>query len=468
MSQKIKNNIIGRMVKTALCAGVAMGLSLSASVQAGPPDGSEPWEGRGAMTPFSRIAHIPVVKLEDGTIDRAATYAKAKKVALDIARYIAMINDATVSGFPANWIVGGLETPVADLAAMTDADRNAEINSHIMRIPSPELIDPSNPALGIKKANVLDLCNSYYAKQALGVTPIAGTTKKVVNGYSHAPALPCELSTWNDDENIYVDMLDPNAIFSLFFTDVLASADMQDPAFAEAISALPPAVKSEIKTAVYKALGEAGYKYKAKHQKLGPRYANMDKVFEVVANSPEQSPFKHVAYTYTDGTDFGTGETKAIAKAIMETMSIHGTPGAGTHPELDSILSAGSSWRSARHEPLGLPGKPEKNWVIEACSPKYAKAAMSTGLHHVTALPCEIAVQRVDLDGDGGTESLVISYLDPGFMLGALFADISDDKVAEFAHIPGAIMSDLQIIVQHTLDGMDMNAGTQIKYNMLP
>ena len=79
----------------------------------------------------------------------------------------------------------------------------------------------------------------------------------VVNGYSHAPALPCQLSTWNDDEHIYVDMLDPNAIFTLFFTDVFLSNEMTDPAFAEGISSLPPVVKSEIKTVVYNALDGA-------------------------------------------------------------------------------------------------------------------------------------------------------------------------------------------------------------------
>ncbi len=52
-------------------------------------------------------------------------------------------------------------------------------------------------------------------------------------------------------------MLDPNAIFTIFFTDVLVSADMQDPEFAAAITALPVAVKSELKTVVYKALDAA-------------------------------------------------------------------------------------------------------------------------------------------------------------------------------------------------------------------
>ena len=154
-------------------------------------------------------------------------------------------------------------------------------------------------------------------------------------------------------------------------------------------------------------------------------------------------------------------------------MSIHGEDGAGTHPwDTANELSEGSLWRSARHEPLGLPGinKTDKNWVIEACSPKYAKMAMSTGMHHVTALPCEITVQRVNVDesADGSTEALVISYLDPNFMLSALFADMSDKEKEALGDIPGYILSDLQIIVQYALDHEDtvLNGGDQIWYTM--
>ena len=165
------------------------------------------------------------------------------------------------------------------------------------------------------------------------------------------------------------------------------------------------------------------------------------------------------------------GETSAVAQAIINTMSIHGEPDAGTHdPALESILSADSKWRSARHEPLGLPGTPEKNWVIEACSPTYAKMAMGTGMHHATALPCEISVQRVDRDGNGSTESLVISYLDPFFMFGAMFADMSDEEKAALGDVPGYIISDLQYIVQFALDesGTELNEGVQFWYTMLP
>jgi hypothetical protein len=458
---------VGSWVKNALCIGMVMGLSMSAGMAFADRDHDDDDDNRREksekseklnVSPYARIAKIKVVKGKHGKIDRQATYEKARAVAVAIATYFNEKNDVLESGFPADWIVGGHEG-------------GGTIEESIMNIPSPNLIDPEKPELGIKFANVMDLCNSYYAKQALGVAPIAGTDKKVVNGYSHATALPCELSTWNDDKHIYIDMLDPNAIFTIFFTDVLVSADMQDPDFAAAITALPVAVKSELKTVVYKALDEAGIKYKAKDKKLGPKFKRVEDIFEVVAASPNVSPYKHIAYTKTDGSAFGTGETSAVAQAIIDTMSIHGTADAGTHdPALESILSANSKWRSARHLPLGLPGVPEKNWVIEACSPTYAKMAMGTGMHHATALPCEISVQRVDRDKNGSTESLVISFLDPYFMFGAMFADITDEEKAALGDVPGYIIADLQNIVQFALDNEigGLDAGVQFYFTMLP
>ena len=468
-------------VKKALCAGVIMGLSMTAGMSYAAKNDKG---GETGVTPFARIAQIPVVRLPNGQIDRWETYKKAKQVALDIGLYVANVNDAGQPGFhpKSNWIVGGLELAPGEEAEIGDVDSNT------IRIPSPDLIDKKNPGLGIKKANVMDLCNGYYAKQALGVSPITthevtGEKMFVVNGYSHTPALPCELSTWNDDEHIYVDMLDPNAIFSIFFTDVFVSKEMEYAPFAEAISDLPPAVKGEIKTVVYNALEGAGYNYTETDQALGPKYRDINDAFDVVKASPNQSPFKHVAYTKSNDELFGPGETKAVTEAIIHAMTIHGTPGtefpaAGfQETELANDLSAGASWRSARHEPLGLPSihGSDKNWVIEACSPKYAKMAMSTGMHHVTALPCEITVQRVDLldengnpGTDGETESLVISYLDPHFMLGALFADMSDKEKEALGDVPGYILNDLETIVQYALDheATELNEGVQIWYTM--
>ena len=170
---------VGGWVKKSLCAGIVMGLAMSASMSFA---GQKFKEDRGnIMTPFARIAHVQVVKDEYGKLDREATYKKAKAVATAIATYVHTVNDKD-SGYPENWILGGME-------GLTDD----ELEDAILRIPSPFPVDPDNTDLGIKKANIIEFCNAYYAKQALGVTPIAGTDTKVVNGYSHAPALPCEV-----------------------------------------------------------------------------------------------------------------------------------------------------------------------------------------------------------------------------------------------------------------------------------
>lgn len=468
------SSCLGRWVKKTLYGSALVGLAMT---MASPVAMADDEKGFQTFTPYNRVAKLPVVLNADRETDYVATYNKAKAASVALANYVARYHDEEVLGADVikgdDWVLGGTSLACRKTRTCTDE----EISGAILGIPSPEPIDPALPmtAANTKKANVLDFCNEHYAMQALGVAPIVGD-KKVVNGYLHTPALPCEVSIWNDGDYIYVDMLDPNAIFSLFFTDVLFSDDMNDPAFAEAISALPPQVKSEIRAIVQHAMIEFDPETEPMDKQLGPKYKKMAEVINVVAMSPEQSPYKHVSYTRVDGGVFTDADSSGVTQAIINTMSIHGAADEGVHTTviendgstLDSILSPGSSWRSARATPLTLPGK---NHIIEACSPKYAKMAMSTGLHHVTALPCEITVQILDKDKDGSKETLVVSYLDPHFMLAALFADISaEDKVA-FADIPGNIMDDLQKIVAAALEfnsGIALNEGVQIRYNMLP
>lgn len=479
-NNKMAETPLSSCIRKALFAGAALGLAMTLGMPAAMAESNDDFA---TVTPFNRVAKLPVVRDQYGEVDHVATYAKVKAAALALADYVARYKDAEVLGTNVikgdDWVLGGTSLACRKTLSCTDA----EISKAIIEIPSPEPINPNDAtylatgvvtAANTKKASVLDFCNEHYAKQALGVSPIVGT-KKVVNGYSHTPALPCEVSIWNDDDHIYVDMLDPNAIFSLFFTDVLFSADMQDPAFAEAITDLPPQVKAEIRAVVLHAMNEFDENTKVVDKQLGPKYKSMDEVINVVATSPYQSPYMHVGYTKMDGSAFSAADSTAVTQAIINTMSIHGTSTEGVHPTvidgvtLDSILSPGSSWRSARATPMTLPGN---NHVIEACSPKYAKLAMSTGLHHVTALPCEITVQIVDQDGNGSTETLVISYLDPHFMLNALFADISEEDKLAFASIPGNIMNDLQKVVRAALEvnlgTIVLNDGVQISYNMLP
>ena len=114
---------VGRLVKKSLCAGIVLGLAMSAGTSFAAKNDKG---GDTGVTPFARIAQIPVVRLPNGQIDRLATYNKAKRVALDIGLYVANVNDAGMPGFhpKSNWIVGGLE-----LAPGEEADAG-QVNSN--------------------------------------------------------------------------------------------------------------------------------------------------------------------------------------------------------------------------------------------------------------------------------------------------------------------------------------------------
>jgi len=453
-------------VKKALCGSAVLGLALGIqSVSA-----SEYGHSKSiSFSPFSRVATMPVKLDINGDFDKDETEKWAKKAGQALGYYLATVNETGDPDFPGgNWILGGYEgTPATP----------ADVAHAILGIPTPTPIG--------QKVNVLDLCNKTYASMALGVKPIIGgdtpldptDDKFVVNGYSHTTTLPCEVAIHYDENNIYVDMLDPSAIFKLFFSDVIFSDEMKDDKFAAAIQAMPPQVKKELKAIIYTALTAFDADLVQMDERMGPAYESIGDIIKTVHKSPQQSPYKHVAYTKMGGGTFTTGDATNVAETIINTMSIHaGITSDGRIPgehvdELESILSDKSSWRSARHSPLGLPGKPGKNLVIEACSPKYAKLALSTGVHHATALPCEIAVQIIDNDGDGTTETLVVSYLDAHFMFGALFSDMSKEEMEDFADVPTAVMDDLEAIVEFSLENdleIDLNPSTQIKYNMLP
>ncbi len=469
--------LLGRSVRKAMYASALLSLGLFATPTLADDNGVRS-NGFGHMSPFSRIAKLPVVR-DKGRVDYQATYAKARAASVAIADYVARMKEADLLGTEVikgvDWKLGGTSAECLETRVCSDT----EIDHAVLQIPSPEPIDPTDAAYmadgtvtraNTKKGNVIEFCNKKYASMAMGVEPIIGD-RKVVNGYAHAPALPCEVSVWNDDQHIYVDMLDPSAIFTLFFSDVLFSADMQDPAFAEALYAMPPQVKSEIVSIVYAALQAFDPEMKAMDQMIGPDYQSIDDIVAVVDASPLDSPYLHMVYTKQDGGLFTEAESKLVAQTIINTMSKHGEPDAGIHPTvinaegdtLDSILSPKSSWRSARSEPITIPGK---NHIIEACSPKYAKMAMGTGLHHVNALPCEITVKIID-----GGSKLVISYLDPAFMLNAMFADIPEEEKVAFGNIPELINTDLQAIVAAALDvnlEITLNAPQRKIINMLP
>mgnify|MGYP001827219163 FL=1 len=321
-----------------------------------------------------------------------------------------------------------------------------------------------------KKVNIVEMCNPLFAKKALGVLPVIDgvDTTKIINGYIHAPALPCEVAIYADEDGqVNVEMLNPEAIFTLFFTDVLFGEQMEDPDFAAAIQQLPTVVNGEIQTIIYNALDEEGFSYTPASEPLGPVYKSLRQVARVVAETPFESPYAHFVYRKRDGNDFSGEEVSAIAASIIDTLGLDGNH----HPSLDAKLNI-DDWRSARPAPLPVPG----NLVIEACSPTNAIAAMGLGMEHATALPCEIAVKALDPNGDGSNEVVMITYLDPHFMFSALFSDafddLSEDELEDLLQLPPLVFEDLQTIVEEALRkknlGYMLTRPKQVFFDMLP
>ena len=91
----------------------------------------------------------------------------------------------------------------------------------------------------------------------------------------HTTALPCEITIYNDEDAIYVDMLNPETIFTLFFTEVFDSVEMDNLNFATEMLALPSKVKSEIFAMIYNAFDGNNETYTETAIKMGPIYSSM-------------------------------------------------------------------------------------------------------------------------------------------------------------------------------------------------
>jgi len=412
------------------------------------------------LTPFSRVAVIGPYS------DPVAAYDDAKAAATAIATYVATVNDTLPpTNFTSNWVLGGFEGDVT-------------IEQAILRVPTPYLIDPDEPmsAPNRKKVNIVEMCNPLFAQKALGVLPVVDgdDMTKIVNGYIHAPALPCEVAIYAEEDddgdgliNVNVEMLNPEAIFTLFFTDVLFGDQMDDPDFAAAIQELPAVVNDEIRTIIQLALDAGDFQYTPDETPLGPEYDGLGQVAQAVEDTPYQSPYVHFVYEKRDGSDFSGADTAEIAATIIDTLSLDGVH----HPSLDARLNV-DDWRSARPAALPVPG----NLVIEACSPTNAIAAMGLGMDHATALPCEIAIKALDWDGVGGNETLMVTYLDPHFMFSALFSDafdsLTDEELDEFMSLPPQVLEDLQTIVEQAFRPnnlpIKLTRPEQVFFDMLP
>jgi len=347
------------------------------------------------ISPYQRVAVM------DGT------WADVPALANTIATYVVNTDEKAVLGYPTNWVIAGANPAGGETYETSDL------------LPIPAM-----GAAVTGKSRVIELCNGAYATMATNT------------GRFHGSALPCEVSVHSDGEKIYVDMLDPDAIFSVFFAD-LSDEDKAN------LGAVATAVKGEIRGMVLASLANDAHTEST--QTLGPVWDNND--LERIATV---SPFGVFSYKLKNGGTFKKGvDDKAIAHEIITAL---GTD-ASTADKQVAGLSANSAWRSGRPDPIAIPGVQ----VVEACSPKYASMATKLGNEYITALPCEITV-FVD---ENDPSILSISFLDPNFMFNVMFEGAVDNAVSDgvltedeadaYDTLASTVYADLQKVVNHSL-----------------
>jgi uncharacterized protein (DUF302 family) len=403
------------------------------------------------ISPYQRVAVI------------SGGWDKVNAIADKIAQYVTLTDEDAVLGFESKgWLIGGAKT------ANNGGGETYEFTD-LLPIPAMGVTDNTG------KSRVIEFCNGKYASMAMGT------------GLRHGPALPCEVSVHSDGTNVYIDMLDADAIFSIFFHDITDDGTLKQ---------IAADVKYELRTMVLAALNDstivaandpvvdpsitaeapkltAAVEHTESTEALGPKFSASDISDSVSYRDP------YIVYKYTGNRVFEQADAKALAADIIAAMN-HGSVDAGanggflTAEDTDGLegLSVGSLWRSGRPDPLGIPGV----FIAEACSPKYASKATTLGNEYITALPCEISVYvddtADDYDASAGItkatgSTLSISFLNPNFMFGTMFegavanaltnGTIDKPGAIEYSTLADVVFGDLRMIVDHAVQGSTLD-----------
>jgi len=407
---------------TKLLGSVALSTLLAAGFAGcGSESSSEVVAAAPAETTFSPYQRVAVV---------SGTWADVPAIAEKIAQYVVYTNEAAVLGLPTNWVIAGA-------------------NGGVDGLSGPETYEPTDllpiPGMGVAgstgTSRVIEFCNKAYALQAIGT------------GRFHGSALPCEVSVHSDGSNVYIDMLDAEAIFNIFFAD---AADNFTPEQNAAFATMAAAVKSELRTMIRAGLednggvsGSAAVLYEESTQAMGPQFTRSKIANDVALRNP------YIVYKYQrsgGGTFVKGADDKLLAQAIIDVL---GDGTAATADQRVPGLSALSAWRSGRPDPVAIPNVQ----VVEACSPKYAKKATALGNEYITALPCEFTVYVDETDETNST--IAVSFLNPNFMFGTMFegavenaylnGDLNKSQVIEYSTLAEVVFGDLRMIVDHAV-----------------
>jgi uncharacterized protein (DUF302 family) len=356
------------------------------------------------IQPYQRVAVIP------------GTKADIEKIALKISDYVVNTDEEAVLGFPSNWVIAG-----ANPHAKETYDGNDDL------IPIP--VDTGKE---VYKSRVIEFCNGPYATQATNT------------GQQHGSALPCEVAVHSDGTNVYVDMLDADAIFTIFFPGI------EDPD--NKLKGMAEAVKGEIRGMIMASLNGTEGLTEATDA-LGPQFTT-----DELSKIKNEDIYLVTQYKSTSGKAFTKTDAKKLAQTIIEKM---GTDDVNADAHVEG-LSENSQWRSARPDPIAIPGV----FVTEACSPTYAKMATRLGAEYITALPCEITAY---LDRtDDTNQTLSISILSPQFMFENMFKGavenavanrgLSQEEAKKYETLASIVLGDLNKIVDEAVanSGLDL------------
>jgi uncharacterized protein (DUF302 family) len=336
------------------------------------------------ITPYSITAIV-----HDSNVEEVTAY---------IAAHLDTFDDTT-DGMPDDWLVVGAEE-------VRELEEGASVMEAVLSLPGGD--------------RIIEVCNKMYAGQAMSF------------GGIHGVALPCEISVVQEGDETLVIILNPSAIFGVFFQDVPAE-------HAEAMAGLAATVRSELETVIMSALN--GANMDSSYENVGPvwtmedvaSFGAMDFVLTSTIDIPEDMT----------GSDEDLEAFKAdYVATLIETL---------THEHMATVGStvpglSVTDWRAARHYAITLPGGVS---VVEMCSPTYAAAAMSTGKHHAPALPCQAAIYL-----DKENDHLVIDLLDPMFIFPVFFSDAPEEMMADMGGLAGAVKADLVAVVEAAIDAM--------------
>jgi len=355
------------------------------------------------IRPYQRVAIIP------GTQDDIPS------IALKISDYVVYTDEVKKLGFPSNWAIAGANPKEGETY-----DRDDDL------IPIPV-----NTGDGVYKSRVIEFCNGFYARKALA------------SGQHYGSALPCEVSVHSDGKNVYVDMLDSKAIFTLFFPDATNQ---------ESLQTMGESINAEIRTIIFSAL--VGDSVSKSTEKLGPKFTQSE-----LDSIQDGSIYQVSKYQSTIGSTFSDADARILSETIIANL---GNKVATADTNVPN-LSEGSSWRSARPAPIAV----TNIFVTEACSPTYAEMATKLGAEYITALPCEATVYLDDADSSGKTIS--ISILNPHFMFETMFKGavakalkdkkITKDEAKEYETLASTVLNDLNRIV----DASIVDSGLSLK-----